>query len=72
MLKACPFCGNDKIEGYCRSGKFGHFMTIRCKVCGAQSGAISVKVCEGGCSQDFCKFADEAYDVAKMKWNQRA
>ena len=77
-VKACPFCGNDNGLIECSNGRHGHFIYVKCDVCGARSAAVPVRTCMGDCWKsaegvniDACPFARHAVDTAVNKWNRR-
>ena len=73
MLKPCPFCGSKEIRVLCNPGRYGHFVTVKCEVCGAQSGFKKVERCAINCTEgEFCEEAKQAMRIAETRWNQRA
>ena len=74
-MKPCPFCGNEDINCLCRGGRYGHFVFMKCPVCGARGKTISVghhDCVNDRCAEgEFCKDAERAYVGALAGWNMR-
>lgn len=75
-IKRCPFCGAKDINVWCNSGRYGRFVYVECRVCGARTKSRGVGKCsylkECKSTDDCCReYALQRIEDSISAWNMR-